>query len=282
MTQLTKAAFDIQTEVLFPTNGVGAISALDLRTQFNNLADSVPFKLTGKTSAPTANDDVDNTGGNGATQIGDIWVNEVTNQVYICLDNSIGAAIWANITSGGGGGGLVDGDYGDITISASGTVLTINPTVVTYDKIQDVTNGSLLGRMSETDGTVMELDSITVRDFLGITASPYDLRFGFTATPTSDEVIDTIMIPRDLILPDNLLGSLGRVGVNPTASFAMLLQDDGVTIATITISTLGAFTFSTVGGLDQTVLTGSVLTLVAPTGVDATVANMTMTILGSI
>lgn len=112
-------------------------------------------------------------------------------------------------------------------------------------------------------------------------SSSYDLRFGFTATPITDEIIDTIMIGRAITLPANLTGSLGRVGVNPTATFNLLLKDDGTTIATISISTGGVFTFTTVSGTAKSIAAGSVLTLVAPTTVDATVAVMTMTILGS-
>ena len=109
----------------------------------------------------------------------------------------------------------------------------------------------------------------------------YDIRFGFAATPITDEVIDTIMIPRDITFPANLVDSLGRVGVNPTATFAMLLKDDGTTIGTISVSTSGVFTFTTASGTDKAVAAGSVLTLVAPTTVDATVANMTMTLVAS-
>lgn len=112
-------------------------------------------------------------------------------------------------------------------------------------------------------------------------SNSYDMRFGFTTTPTTDQIIDVIMIGRDITLPADLAGSLGQVGTNPTASFDLLLKDDGTTIATINIATDGSFTFTTVSGTAKSVAAGSVLTLVAPTTVDATVADMTMTILGS-
>ena len=106
MTQLTNAEFKTQTTTLYPTNGVGSISAADLRTQMDNIADSVPFKTTGATSAPTVNDDVSNTSGNGAIQIGDIWVNETTDIAYICLDNTATAAVWSIIGSSTGTVGI--------------------------------------------------------------------------------------------------------------------------------------------------------------------------------
>jgi hypothetical protein len=107
----------------------------------------------------------------------------------------------------------------------------------------------------------------------------YDMRFGFSATPTGSQVIDTVMVTRDLILPANMVGSLGQVGVNPTSTFVMDLEDDGTGIGTISVSTSGVFTFATSGGVDINIALGSVLTLVAPTTPDATVEDMTMTLL---
>lgn len=112
-------------------------------------------------------------------------------------------------------------------------------------------------------------------------SSSYDMRFGFTETPITDQVIDTVMVGRNITIPADMAGSLGRVGTNPTSSFAMLLKDDGTTIGTITVSTSGVFSFTTVSGTPKNVSSGSILTLVAPTSVDATVANMSMTILAT-
>ena len=109
--------------------------------------------------------------------------------------------------------------------------------------------------------------------------SSYDMRFGFTSTPTSTQVLETVPIPRDIEIPANMAASVGIVGTNPTSSFVMTLKDDGSTIGTVTISTGGVFTFATSGGSAKTVLAGSILTLEAPGTVDATVANAVLTIL---
>lgn len=97
MTQYTNENFKAQTNALFPTNGIGSISALDLRAQMDNVADSIPFKSTTQTTAPGVADDDSNTGGNGAFEIGDFWVNTSTNRAYICVNNTTGAAIWQSI-----------------------------------------------------------------------------------------------------------------------------------------------------------------------------------------
>lgn len=113
-------------------------------------------------------------------------------------------------------------------------------------------------------------------------SNAYDIRSGFTSTPTSSEVLDTIMVGRALTIPANMSGSIGTIGTNPTGSFAIDVKDDGTTIGTITISTGGTFTFATTSGAEKSVAAGSVLTFVAPSSTDATAANAVWTILGTV
>lgn len=70
--------------------------------------------------------------------------------------NGSGSLSWA---TAGGGGGISDGDKGDITVSASGATWTIDNDAVTYAKIQNVSSASrLLGRGSASgSGDVQEL-----------------------------------------------------------------------------------------------------------------------------
>lgn len=110
----------------------------------------------------------------------------------------------------------------------------------------------------------------------------YDPRFGFKATPTAGLTLDTVMVTRNITIPANMAGSLGKVFVLPTATFDMLLKDDGATIGTISVSTAGVFTFTTVGGTDKFVALGSELSLHAPAVADATIQNLTMTILANL
>lgn len=60
--------------------------------------------------------------------------------------------------AGTGGATLGDGDYGDITVSGTGTVMTIDPNVVTYAKMQDVSvTDRVLGRSTAGAGDVEEI-----------------------------------------------------------------------------------------------------------------------------
>jgi Repeat of unknown function (DUF5907) len=68
-----------------------------------------------------------------------------------------------------GGGGLSDGDKGDITVSSSGAVWTIDNDVVTYAKIQNVTTQRLLGRTTAGSGDTEEISLGTNLEFSGTT-----------------------------------------------------------------------------------------------------------------
>ncbi len=56
-----------------------------------------------------------------------------------------------------GGGGVTDGNKGDITVSSAGTVWTVNAAAITYAKIQDVSGNSILGRAASGAGVLSEI-----------------------------------------------------------------------------------------------------------------------------
>jgi hypothetical protein len=111
---------------------------------------------------------------------------------------------------------------------------------------------------------------------------PYDFGFVKAATPTSSEVIGKVVIPRDVTLPADFSGAFGHVDTNPTAQFDIDVTDDGSSIGTISISTGGTFTFTTDGNTSKSVTAGSVIRFVAPASVDATVAGIAATLVGTL
>lgn len=111
---------------------------------------------------------------------------------------------------------------------------------------------------------------------------PYDIRTGFLATPTANQVLDRIMVPRTLTLPANLAGSAGAIVTWPGSSLVLTLKDDGVTIGTVTISTAGVFAFATTNGTAKTVAAGSLLTLTAPAVAVTNAADAVITLLGTV
>lgn len=82
-----------------------------------------------------------------------------TNTTVAITDDAVNNRVDVEISSSGGGGSVADGDYGDITVSGTGTVWTIDNDVVTYAKMQNVSAASrILGRGSASGaGDVQEL-----------------------------------------------------------------------------------------------------------------------------
>ena len=73
------------------------------------------------------------------------------------------AATKQYVDSSIGGGGVTNGDKGDITVSGSGLVWVINPNIVTYAKIQDVSaSPRIMGRFSAGAGDMQEGTSAQV------------------------------------------------------------------------------------------------------------------------
>lgn len=98
-------------------------------------------------------------------------------------DDSAGTVDWLTLgtnlsitgttlnASGGGGGGLVDGDYGDITVSGTGTTMTIDNGVVTLAKMANMATDSFLGRDTAGTGSPEVLSVATAKTLLDLTGT---------------------------------------------------------------------------------------------------------------
>lgn len=85
-------------------------------------------------------------------------------------DDSANNRVNVTIASSGGGGGISDGDKGDVTVSLGGTVWTIDSSAVTYSKMQNTSAGSVvLGRGTSGAGNVQELTLGTNLSMTGTT-----------------------------------------------------------------------------------------------------------------
>lgn len=101
--------------------------------------------------------------------------------VLITMDQIAGYVLSQDSNSGGG---ISDGDKGDITVSGSGSTWTIDNDVVTYAKMQNVSATSrILGRTTGGAGDVEELTGAQAAAILGTNVKSTE----FIAIACSDE-----------------------------------------------------------------------------------------------
>lgn len=99
----------------------------------------------------------------------------------------------------------------------------------------------------------------------------YDLQLGFPGVPDA-AAIDLVLVPRAVTISDADPGEV-YVGVNPTDGTATIdVQVNGVSVGGVDISTAGAVTWNL--GANVELGAGDVLSLVAPSPADSTLANV--------
>jgi hypothetical protein len=136
-----------------------AVSGAELATNtvaLSNLAQVATARILGRVTAATG--DVESLTGTQATTLLDAFTSALKGLApasgggttnFLRADGS-----WAAPPSGG----VTDGDKGDITVSSSGTVWTIDAGVVSYAKIQNVSaTDKLLGRSTAGAGSIEEI-----------------------------------------------------------------------------------------------------------------------------
>ena len=136
-----------------------------------------PLHLGGQAADPAAPAD------------GTLWLNTTTGEVKVRS---------AGVTQvvGGAGGGVADGDKGDITVSGLGAVWSIDVGAVTLGKMADLATSTLLGRASAGTGVPEALTAAQVRTLLnvanGATANAADAVLLDRANHTGTQAASTI------------------------------------------------------------------------------------------
>ena len=108
----------------------------------------------------------------------------------------------------GSGGGIDDGDKGDITVSNSGATFTIDNDAVTYAKIQNVSaTNRILGRDSSGAGDIEEITPANLRTMINV-------EDGATADQSASEIValiaDQTIAPSTIDMEDNEKIELGN------------------------------------------------------------------------
>jgi hypothetical protein len=220
--------------------------------------------------------------------------------------------------SGGAGGTLTDGDKGDITVSSSGTAWAIDNDVVTYAKMQNVSATSrVLGRKTAGAGDPEELTLSDLLDFIGSaaqgdilyrgaagwarlaagtsgqvlqtqgaaanpqwTSPPFDLTAFYPGVPTASALVTRVPLARAVVFPASLTNSVFKARVAATAQTDFDVQKNGSSFGTIRFAAAGT-TATFIAASQTTFAAGDVLSIIAPTSPDATLADIGGVLVGT-
>nr|BAR21695.1 T7-like tail fiber [uncultured Mediterranean phage uvMED] len=134
--------------------------------------------------------------------VGEVAVRTDTGKLFTKKDDNSIAEI---------SGGIDDGDKGDITVSSSGSVFTIDNDAVTYAKIQNVSaTNRILGRDSSGAGAIEEITPANLRTMLNV-------EDGATADQTKSD-IDGLGIAASTAATLATARNIGGVSFNGSAN----------------------------------------------------------------
>ena len=165
------------------------------------MANTVKLKR-GSGSDPSASDLV----------LGELAIRTDNGKIFLKKDDNSVAEV--------SGGGIDDGDKGDITVSNSGDTWTIDNDAVTYAKIQNVSaTNRILGRDSSGAGVIEEISPSSMRTMINV-------EDGATADQTASEIVS--LLSDQNISTTGTLGSgdLTITGTQPAISFVDSNHDD--------------------------------------------------------
>lgn len=148
--------------------------------------------------------------------------------------------------TGNSGSGLVDGDKGDITVTGTGTIWTVDNDVVTFAKMQNITSDRLLGRDTASSGDPEEIALATSLEWSG---SGSIQRSALTGDVTASAASNATTIANDAVTYAKMQ--------NVSATDRILGRDTGGAGDVEELQVAGGLEF-TGTGIQRSALTGAV------------------------
>lgn len=219
----------------------------------------------GKTAAPTADDDTAD-----GYLIGDHWIDETNDKEYVCLDNSLAAAVWTETTAAGGAGGAYWTTVPGTPTRASNTQFTITDTGGSSGYASLFAKGMVLKWTQSGTKQAMVISSsyaanvVTINIVGDVLAAGFtDMKYGAekarsivfglagTVSATGTDVTNVYFAPFDMKVfsSDIYLGTAGN------GTTTVDINDDGTTVFT----TKPSITTTGTSDIDNTADSGTVI-----------------------
>jgi hypothetical protein len=114
----------------------------------------------------------------------------------------------------------------------------------------------------------------------GSSLRAYDMLFFFPGTMINAQLLARVVIPRTVIVPINCTGSRASPATNATSTTVLAFQKNGGAAGSVSVATNGVATFTCASA--TTFAAGDILTVTGPATADATLADVSLTLVGSL
>lgn len=151
---------------------------------------------------------------------------------------------------GGGAAGLVDGEYGSVTVSGGGTIITIDSGAVSLAMMASMATASILGRNTAGVGVPEVLSAATVRSVLGLvvgaTVQGYDAQLASNIPQNSQSAAYTLVLAdggKHIYHPDaDTTARIWTIPANASVAFPIgtvitFVNGNGAGVITLSITT---------------------------------------------
>ena len=153
-----------------------------------------------------------------------------------------------------------------------------NLIVAKGDVFPAASQGELFYKTGEGQGLYVYNGTEWVTAGLSLSQIPYDIASSVFGKPANGDTIASIVAVRAFTVASGLAGSYAKAGTAATGSSVFTVYKNGASIGTFTFGANG--TVASFAGAGASFAAGDVLTLIAPSTQDATLADIAWTLNG--